>query len=87
MSKEVEKIKQALEISDRELSAEIMSELLMDDNFSTWKMFEELASIYIDSPKLREGIDLTLSTLTGYNMEEISEKVISRTKEYESDYE
>lgn len=62
-----------------EVSAEIMSELLMDDGISTWKTFENLVYEYVNNKGSRIGIDYALEILTGRNLEQIAQIVINRT--------
>ena len=65
-------------------SAEIMAELLMDDNHSTYKMFERIATKYINNPELRDGIDFTLKELVGYNTVELAKKIVDYNLEHTS---
>lgn len=72
-------IEEVLDTVDREITAEVMSELLMDDTWSTWKMFEGLASDYLSgSVDVRKGIDLACSALTGWNLPSIAEQILER---------
>jgi hypothetical protein len=72
----VERIKSVYEASDRDTSAEVMAGLLMDDNWSSYKMFEGMCSDYINgNADVRKGIDLSTSAMTGYNLLSIAEKV------------
>lgn len=78
-------VEKALELADRhydefhDLSSEYMSELLMDDGFSTYKMFESLASDYKDaSSEVRKGIDLACSALTGWTLLAIAETLVNK---------
>ena len=76
-------IQEVLETVDREITAEVMGELLTDGNWSTWKMFEGLASDYLDgSPDVRKGIDLACSALTGWNLSSIAEQILERAADY-----
>lgn len=76
-------IAEVLETVDREITAEVMSELLMDDTWSTWKMFEGLASDYLNgSADVQKGIDLACSALTGWNLSSIAEQILERVNEY-----
>jgi hypothetical protein len=79
-------IKEVLDTVDREITAEVMSELLMDDQWSTWKMFEGLASDYLSgSADVRKGIDLACSALTGWYLSSIAEQILERAAELESE--
>ena len=75
-------IKEVLETVDHEIAAEVMSELLMDDQWSTWKMFEGLAYDYLNgSVDVRKGIDLACSALTGWNLASIADQILERATE------
>lgn len=75
-------VDQALDMADREISADVMSELLMDDSWSTWKMFEGLASDYLGgSADVRKGIDYACSALTGWDLPSIAARIIQRMEE------
>lgn len=75
-------IRRAYEDGDIEVSADVMSELLMDDNWSTWKMFEGLASDYLNgSADVRKGIDLAISAVTGWNLDTIAQTILDRCYE------
>ncbi len=76
-------IKDAYENSDMDVSAEIMAELLIDDENTTWKMFENLASEYINCPGKREGIDYATVILTGWSMATIAKKISERVADLE----
>lgn len=74
-------IEEVLNTVDREISAEVMSELLLDDHWSTWKMFEDLASDYLNgSDDVRKGIDLACSALTGWDLSSIAEQILARAR-------
>ena len=56
--------------------AELMSELLMDTNVTTYDMFEDLVVAYENGNEdFRKGMDKALETLLWYNMNDIVEKV------------
>lgn len=79
-------IQEVLDTVDREITAEVMSELLMDDGWTTWKMFEGLASDYLNgSADVRKGIDLACSALTGWNLSSIADQILERAAEYSSE--
>ena len=76
-----DKINRAME-QDCEVTADVMAELLMDTDWSTWKMFEGIASDYLNGNKdVRKGIDLAISALTGWNMSSIATKILERVDE------
>jgi len=79
----VKEIKDLLESDyNMDVSSETMSELLMDENWSTYKMFEDLASIYLEgNDDVKKGIDLACSALTGWNLGSIAKKVKEKFKE------
>ena len=75
---EEDTIKKALNIS-RENTSEYMSGLLMDPEWSTYKMFENLASDYLNGNKdVRFGIDAACSALTGWKFISIAERMIKK---------
>ncbi len=62
---------------DVDVSSDVMSELLMDVDWTTYKMFEGLASDYLNgNDDVRKGIDLATSALTGWNLSSIAQKII-----------
>lgn len=70
---DIEIIENALLNNDEETKAEKMASLLMDEDISTYKMFDDLAILYKNSSEeKREGIDRTLGILTGFNLAEIA---------------
>ena len=72
----MDNIKYVLENVERDTTAEYMSELLMDDTDSTYKMFEELASVYLSGDeKFREGMDIASSILTGWTVPTIAKNI------------
>jgi hypothetical protein len=78
-------VTKALELADRhydefhDLSAEYMTELLTDYDYSTYKMFESLASSYVEgSAEVRNGIDTACSVLTGWNFTTIAERLVNK---------
>ena len=74
----------AYENADSEVSADVMAELLMDDEWSTYKMFEGLCSDYLGgSPDVQKGIDLACSAITGWDLGSIAALVIQRMEEQE----
>lgn len=78
----MDSIQEVLETVDREITAEVMSELLMDDSWSTWKMFEGLASDYLNgSTDVQKGINLACSALTGWDLSSIADQILERASE------
>ena len=79
-------INKAIESESVDASAEVMSELLMDSDWSTYKMFEGLAADYIyGNDDVRKGIDLACSALTGWNLDTIAKKVLGKSAESKED--
>ena len=75
-------IDRALDITDVNVSAELMAELLMDDTVSTYKMFETLANNYLlGSSEYQKGVDATLLELIGCDMTDLAALVIQRIEE------
>ncbi len=78
-------VEKALELADRhydefhDLSSGYMTELLTDYNYSTYKMFESLASSYVEgSAEVRNGIDTACSVLTGWTFLAIAETLVNK---------
>jgi len=73
-----EKIKYVLENISREDTAEYMAEVLMDDENSTWKMYEEMAGDYLNgNEEFSKGFNMACILLTGWSMETMAEQIIS----------
>lgn len=69
---------------DMDISASKLAELLMDDENSTYKMFEELASAYdTGSAEFRKGMDSALSVVTGWNLLSIAKQIEAMEKTVE----
>lgn len=74
-----EVIKRVYETCDMDTSADVLAELLMDPECSSWKMFEELAAAYVNgSDEVREGIDTACSILTGWKLASIARQISER---------
>ncbi len=87
-SDDLDVINKAIESESVDASAEVMSELLMDLNWSTYKMFEGLAADYIyGNDDVRKGIDLACSALTGWNLGTVAKKVLGKSAESKEDEE
>lgn len=79
---DAELVEKALDVSDREETGSYMAEILMDSNVSTYKMFEELASMYLNGNEdVRKGIDMAVSALTERSMRKLSETVIDMSRD------
>lgn len=64
----------------REKSAEILAEILMSDEISTYKMFEELAEKFLEGNEdCKKGINLACAVITGYDLFELSEKLLKES--------
>ena len=74
LSEEDKAIAEAFDKVDRDVSAEYMAELLMDDGNSSYKMFEELASLFaeVKTAEARKAINDTVSILTGWKLSTIA---------------
>lgn len=65
-------------------SAEKLAGLLMDDSVSTYRLFEDIAAVYINgSPEKREGIDFTFCAITGMRLAEFAKEFAKENIEYE----
>lgn len=74
-------IKMAMNEVDYDDSAAYMVELLTDENWSTYKMFEDICSHYLDGNEdVRKGIDLAFSSLTGYGLTTAAKILIMKAK-------
>ncbi len=67
-------------IDTRDISAEVMAELLMDDSVTSYEMFEEIEYIHDEEKYDNETLDKVLMALTNYNFEEIKEMVKKRVE-------
>ena len=77
-------IKEAYAASDKEESASYLAEVLMDDQISTYGIFEDLASAYINgSEEFKKGLDTAVRYITGRSIRDMSEIVIEMAKEPE----
>ncbi len=78
---DIEKIKKANAECDSDNAAEVLAEMLMSEEVSTWKMFEYICGRYT-SPQatddFREGIDCALAIVTGYDLAEIADIILSK---------
>ena len=80
-----EVVKKALDELDTEFTSDQMAEYLMDTNWTTYKMFEDLASDYLSgSEEYRKGIDCACAALTGWNFYSIAAQMLSKAKEREN---
>ena len=67
--------------------AETMAELLTDEHWSTYKMFETLLNDYLSgNDDVKRGIDYATQSMTGYSMESITEKILEKIEEKRDDY-
>ncbi len=75
-----ENVTKALDLP-RDDTAEVMTELLMDDGVSTYGAFEDLASAYNGAtPKERAAMNRVLTILLSYNMSEVAEQIVDRSE-------
>ena len=63
----------AVDTINRDKAAEYLAELLMDDSNSTYKMLEELVSIYASctSDESKNAVQSTVAVLTGQSLSSI----------------
>ena len=80
MKENTETIQKAWENVDRDNTAEYMAELLMDDENGTYKMFEELASAYLnnESEEYRNGLNDAVIILTGWSLDTIAKEMLQK---------
>lgn len=63
-----------------EESAIYMSEVLMDENVSTYKMYEDLVSAYLHGNEIfRAGLDRAVVLMTNKSLAEITAELLSRS--------
>ena len=75
----MEKIQYVLDNITRDDTAEYMAELLMDNDNTTYKMFEALAAEFIEaSEEKRKGINTACVLLTGWYLETIAQQIMER---------
>lgn len=87
-----EAVKKAMELSNWEefldMSATHMTELLTDSNWTTWNMFQDLASDYLfGTEEIKRGIDIACSALTGWYFCTIAEQLVEKYEELQKEKE
>lgn len=87
-----EAVKKAMELSNDEefldMSATHMTELLTDSNWTTWNMFQDLASDYLlGTDEIKRGIDIACSALTGWYFCTIAEQLVEKYEELQKEKE
>ena len=69
-----------------DVTADLMADLLMDPENSTYRMAEELMDVYIGgSSEFRKGFNAAVTTLLGWNMTTIVEQIANLAVESEFD--
>lgn len=77
-------LRKALDKVSKEDSAEYMAELLMDENTTTWKMFEELAYSWINGNEdFRNGLNDAVILITGWSLDTIAKELFNKYEEGE----
>ena len=72
-------IKRVLEKRNYDATADYMVEILTDENWTTYKMFETLAKEYLNGNEdVRKGIDMACEILTGWNVESMAKNILER---------
>lgn len=72
-------LRKALDDCDKEKTAEIMAELLMDDTVSSYEMFEDASYDYLHgNADYRKGMDQAFSILIGHNLSETAKEMLRR---------
>ena len=62
-------------------NAETLAGLLIDDDWKTYGVFEDLAEAYLKgSEDVKKGIDMAVSSLIGSNMKELAEEMIEKDR-------
>ncbi len=79
-------IQRAARELSKERTAEELARLLMDDSWSTYGVFEEMASDYENgSPDFRRGMDNVLTALTGWTLASIARSMLASTDAFKED--
>ena len=79
----VKQVVDALYKIDTDTSSEVMAQMLMDPDLSTYKMYEDLAGIYVDNScnsSFRAGMDRALGILLGHNLSEVTKQILDASK-------
>ncbi len=72
-------IRQACELPDKNVSAEILAEMLTDPSWTIYGVCEEMFEDYLSgSYEFRKGMDNALTALTGWTLSTIASKVVGR---------
>ncbi len=80
-------IKRCLTETNTDTSSEVMSELLMDPDTTTYKMFEGLAEDYLQgNDDVRKGIDAAVTSLTGWSMASVAWMIINRSSDRDKEH-
>lgn len=76
----MEKILQkAFDDVDYEDSAAYMAELLMDDEVTTWKLFERLVGAWLNGNEdYRKGLNDAVIEITGYSLDTIANHLLEK---------
>ncbi len=80
--KKIEELENKFLQTNRDAAAEYMAEVLMDDDISTYKMYEDIASNYLyANDDYRKGVDMVLSVMLNQNFETLTESILAYQKE------
>lgn len=78
---DAELVEEALDVVDTEDTADEMANLLMDPDWSTYKMFERIAQDYLaGNADVQKGIDQTMENVTGWSMKTIAQRLLDKRK-------
>ena len=78
----VNKVKEAYELCSSEETSEYLANLLIDDENTSFQMFEELASEYLEAtPEYQEGINTACRILTGHELPDIADNLLKNHKQ------
>ncbi len=70
---------------DNSIAADVLAQSLMDDNVSTYDMFDDLQYMYLAANKEgKEYIDRTLTILLGNKMSELAGQILDEAKQAEA---
>lgn len=74
-------LRKALSEVTREDSADYMAELLMDNENSTWKMFEKLCFSWLNGNEdFRDGLNDAVILITGWSLDTIAKRLLEEDK-------
>ncbi len=75
-------LKRVTDEIDPDVTADVLTENLMDTENGTYKVFEKIASCYLNgSSEYRNGLDFCFTELTGWSLKTTAEKILESKEE------